>query len=350
MKSLRVNADYELELFTGNRAPQIVNQSIEFLALYLESKPLYTIKNYSKEFIEHVEEITGNKPKFVNQGEYDNWWGPLKRIEIEKKLNSKLWSSQFNSDSQIVDNISQLKLRENQRYVAKNPFGMSGQKFVTFIKGEEQKLEALIKENLQIVIEPLLHRVHDFSLYIFPNGFRIFYKNFVDENFQYKGTVFTQISAPILSSLPFYRDISLEEWEKFDTEVERIIDLINETGDHDGFSIDSFIYEDEGKLKIRTISEINFRRTMGSLAWLLSQKFKQRFNWSALVLGKFLKRDLIFSDIKKKIESLPNCIYLSPGDTRFEVFLLLAEDDSSGKKLFEKIKLILPNCQFAIEI
>jgi hypothetical protein len=58
MKPIKVNADYEITLFENKSPPKVINHSLEFLALYLENRPLVTDKFYSKNFIEHVTQIT----------------------------------------------------------------------------------------------------------------------------------------------------------------------------------------------------------------------------------------------------------------------------------------------------
>jgi len=90
MKALRVNADYEVELFHNKIASPAINQSIEFMLFFLKDNPLYSQKIYSTDYLNYVEKITGHVPQIVNKGSYDNFWGALKNKDLEKWWNSKI--------------------------------------------------------------------------------------------------------------------------------------------------------------------------------------------------------------------------------------------------------------------
>ena len=101
MKSIKVNADYESVLFHNKPLP-VINESLEFLALYLSDKPLLSQKKYADHFLDHVESFTGIRPSIVKDQSFENWWGDLRNIELEKKLNSKEMSAEFYSDNLVV--------------------------------------------------------------------------------------------------------------------------------------------------------------------------------------------------------------------------------------------------------
>ena len=89
MKSWKVNADYESVLFGNRPGPAIINQSLEFLVFFLEDEPLFTDKKYDPAYLKYLEKVTGKIPSILSQGSYENWWGALRDLNLERKLNSK---------------------------------------------------------------------------------------------------------------------------------------------------------------------------------------------------------------------------------------------------------------------
>lgn len=346
MTAIKVNGDYESVLFF-NRPLPMVNEALEFLAMYLDPRPIVTNKSYSEVFFDHVESFTGKRPVLQREGKVENWWGPLTNIELEKKLNSKEMSADFNRDSYIISSIKDLPPLDKP-YLAKNPFGMSGQNFAMVENGRLENLEVMLKKG-PVVIEPFFDRKYDFSHYVFPNSVSICYENLVDKKFQYRGTVFKDYTRPTLENLSFYSQI---DWSQFLIDYKKIVDLYK-TDLKTGYSIDSFIYEENG-LKVRSLSEVNYRRTMGQTAFELSMKFGGVRKWSAFLLTKSRNN---FLDTKKKLlpiewepETSRGVILLSPGDVRYDMFFLSAVDEAEGKLLLNELKELLPDCEFAIKL
>jgi hypothetical protein len=347
MKPIRVNADYEISLFEGKQAKEIINHSLEFLALYLDHRPLVSSKKYSQEYLSHVELLSGKKPSIIQTKDFENWWGDLKNLELEKTLNSKEFSAALSEETLIISSIEELHLLSERTYLAKNPYGMSGQNFIVFNKGEEDKIQPLLKRNRKLIIEPFFQRAKDFSHYVFADDTTISYENIVDENFQYKGTIFQNLNKPDLQSLSFFHEIDETEWKKFEGTLKRIIEAVRESGAPGGFSVDSFTYRKNNALKIRSLSEINYRKTMGLMAWLLSKKFQRENLWSMFVLGKALNN---FSYVQSRVKSLQGCFYLSPGDTRFDMYLILARSPEEGRDKYESLRRLVPDGQFPIKL
>jgi hypothetical protein len=350
MRPIKVNADYERVLFEKKGSPKVVNQSIEFLAMYLEERPLYSEKKYSHEFLEHVKKLNGTRPVVVNAGDWENWWGELKNIPLEMSLNSKEFVVPFSPETKVITSLKDLELIPSKSYLAKSPYGMSGQNFLTFTSSDLKEVKHFLEKCRRLIVEPLYQRVHDFSHYVFPNGQVICYQNLVDSHFQYKGTLFKNLHSPDLKNLNFYQQLELEEWKKFEENFREIVSAVHEAGGVSGYSVDSFTYQQEGKLKIRTASEINYRKTMGLLAWLLSRKYLNDKSWSLFVLGKSLGRPDAFSYIEEQLKKISDCIHLSPGDTRFEVFLIGAESHDEGTEKYNELLRLLPDCQFSIQV
>jgi hypothetical protein len=348
MRVIRVNADYEVSLFHQRQAPQIINHSLEFLAFYLDERPLLTQKQYTQSYLSHVEQVTGRRPIMVDKApDVQNWWGALQNLPLERELNSKIFTAKMNDDSFIISQIHELNLADG-KYLAKDPFGMSGRGIVPFLKGEESKIFPLLEKTGSLIIEPLFERVYDFSHYVLLNGDMIAYENLVDSSFQYKGTFFREKDFPIRQRFSFFEQIQKSEWDLFDEKLHSIIATLRGRGVEGGYSIDSFVYRDADKLKIRALCEINYRKTMGLIAWELSQRYGLR--WNLFLLGKALKEKDAFQSVQEKISGLNRCLHLSPGDTRFEMFLISAENETLGMGGAKKLKELLPDCEFAIEI
>lgn len=351
--AIRVNADYESVLFS-NKPSLETNQAIEFLAFFLETVPVLTSKQYSVEYLKHVEEITGWKPNLSTLGEFINWWGPLKDREKEKVLNSKLTSSELlksltqDDNSLVIQHPQDVeKIKFPGRYLLKNPYGMSGRgiRMVTNID------EARSVKNYPLIVEPLYDRIYDFSHYIYPDGQTICYQNLVDAKFQYKGTFITDWRKPTIENLDFYSEIETAEWQKFNQQLIAIKDhylSLAKGNESFGFSIDSFVYQQNGHYKIHPLSEVNFRRTMGRVAYDLAAMYAGKRSHVMFVLekgykdrGGFLKLKEKLSSILLQPQSTNGVILLSPGDALFEMFLICAEDERDLLKLQQKIKELL---------
>lgn len=341
MKPIRVNADYEISLFEGKEAPQIINHSLEFLALFLEERPLASTRKYSDEYLSYIEKVTGRKPSVVSTNDAENWWGSLKEKALESKLNSKVFSAALSEECQVIDSPDQMNLEDGKKYLGKNPFGMSGQNIIVFDKNHLSEIELALKKTGKIIVEPFYDRYKDFSHYVFPDGKSICYENIVDNRFQYKGTIFRDLTSPSLESLKFYNEVDAEEWKKFQASFIRISQAMISEGATSGYSIDSFCYKENNKIHVRALCEINYRKTMGLMAWMLAQKFASDKKWAMLILGKSLKSG-------KRITEISECLHLSPGDTRFEMFFLFADSEEEGLLTFNRLKTLLPDCQFTI--
>ena len=336
MSPIRVNADYESVLFLNQSAPAIVNQSLEFLAFYLDDRPVLTSKKYSKDYLEHVESLIGRKIQLASAGESINWWGELKNISLEQKLNSKLTSTEVLIQQNWIEDLMILKsqkdfnqLDRSKIWLLKNPFLMSGQKFHTLFPNEE-----LNEKNLSfpLIAEPLLGRSFDFSHYFFSDESSICYENIVDNRFQYKGTKFADPNS--FKSLSFYNKIDQKKWDEFLRRLDLIASYYKGLGAKN-FSVDSFIYKKEGELFIYPMCEINARKTMGSCAFEIYNKFKKNMKFGSLYLKKSSGES--FKSLLAIEDENENVFILSPGDTRFNIYLILA---NSEQDLQTKIKLI----------
>jgi len=355
MKAYKVNADYEAVLFGKKDSLPVINQALEFLVLFLSPRPLLSNKKYSSEYLKHVEAFTERYPEIKSEGEFENWWGELKNIPLEQKLNSKAMSTELNlrmgweKDLHFLERAEDLDvLNPDIKYLGKNPHGMSGQNFL-FVSKQEPP------QSYPMVAEPLLNRIFDFSHYIFPNGTRISYQNIVDKKYQYKGTVFRDYTNPSVQNLLFYSDISQDKWNRFNQALDEIVKSYAAPALSSGFSVDSFIHQIENDLHIRYLSEVNYRRTMGEVAFELSLKFGGLRKWSMFLLTR--KSKLPFKELKEKLlpitweeDTSRGVILLSPEDVRFEMFFLSALNEEEGLLLLEELQILLPDSQFPVGI
>ncbi|HXH29749.1 MAG TPA: hypothetical protein VNJ01_02940 [Bacteriovoracaceae bacterium] len=360
MSGIRCNADYESELFHG-LSSTAVNQSIEFLTFFLDPRPLFTSKKYSTDYLEYVEKVSGMKPTLVTTGAWENWWGPLTDPELEKHLNSKLTSTQLNTDHGWCGNTRILSgpaglgdFRPDGSVIVKSPSGMSGQKILPFNLENKREIENLLSQG-PLVVEPLLQRTHDFSHYVFPDSHHIAYQNIVNGRFQYKGTVFTDHRRPQVENLSFYSEVTEGRWSEFTVALKTIKDFYHRQGPGPGFSVDSFIYREAGELEIRYLSEVNRRKTMGLVCYLLSQRYATEHPFTMLVLSKSHKKKGGLPFLRQQLSKLlqttsARVLLLSPGDTRFELFFISAEDKLSALRVLRELGDLLPDSEFPVQL
>jgi hypothetical protein len=339
MDPIRVNADYESVLFHQKPGPLIVNQSLEFLAFFLSDAPLLTQKKYDQKYLQHVEMTTGRRPLIVTQSEkVENWWGRLEDLAHERWMNSKLTSAELHikegwlPDLKIVRSSAEMDSLPSD-WILKDPFGMSGRGIT--------KVSLATHPKYPVIAEPLLERVYDFSFYHLNQGEGFHYQNLVDRHFQYRGTIFLDRENLGFQGLKFFNDLPQSEWEKYEAEKKRVLDFYQLKP---YFSLDSFVYRQDGKLRIRSLSEVNYRKTMGLMAHQLSQKYAHG-SWSGLFLVKTNLREELYSFTKEV-----GGVLLSPADVRFQMILLSAVSAVEGELLLEKLKKLLSDSEFSINI
>ncbi len=249
----------------------------------------------------------------------------------------------------------------DRTYLVKNPYGMSGQRFLTIDSSLPHgdlvyQVKQWIKEG-PLVVEPLLDRTVDFSCYVFEDNHQIYYQNIVDKHFQYKGSVFTNYLSPTLTHLPFYESVSIGKWHEYQHQINEIINFYGSLKKNTGFSVDSFLYQENEEINIRALSEVNYRRTMGRVTYELAKRFNQARPWAQLIIGKSAQSQGGFIPFKEKMNDLlwdhhkeSGFIILTSGDTRFEILYLLAHNHIEAEKLTEELTLRFPSYNFAVKV
>lgn len=344
MLPIKINADYEFQLFNGKQGKQAINYSLEFLAFYIEEGPFFSTKNYAKDFLDHVEEIRQKKLKLISKGASRNWWGSLSDFELEKKLNSKLTPFLFGKDQGLFNESILLneekdlfQIQMNRPMVLKSLYGMSGSGI------HHLQTSCLLPFSFRgpYILEPLRKRIWDFSCFVTKNNELLFYQNLVDDNFQYRGTIFRNYLKPNVENLSFYSEVSKTEWENYLHELSKLICHYRSLGALEDFSVDSYVYEENGTLKLFPYCEVNYRKTMGYITHQLSKMYATDHQWTSLILYK--KSAISFLDLKKKIHEVKNVILLSPSDVRFVMVFLFAKSSKEGELIKEHLKLFAGN-------
>lgn len=343
-KALKVNADYESALI-GKPQPQL-SEALEFLAFYLESKPVHTRKKYSEEFLEHVQTICGRIPEIVNNGDFENWWGKLLNVELERKLNSKVHCAEFLVKHHLASNVHILRefsdlqqLDGDSWYVLKTDSGMSGKGNKSYHASSDE-LHTWIRNSLAVgpmIAEPLYNRRWDFSTYVIASNEMVHYQNVVDHNFQYRGTIISDIYDPSLEKLAFYSEVPATEWVRCRNTISLVTKEYHRLANSFGFCLDSFVH-DSG---IRSVCEVNYRRTMGLTAYEIGKRYCKKA-WVMLLMSPSPKSGMLKLNI-------PGVTVLSPGDTRFEMFMINASDVNEGREKVKELARLLPEGKFAIE-
>ncbi len=334
---LKMNLDYEASLFEGKSSDKI-NHALEYLAFYLSPGPFASSARYEESFLQKVEKLSGEKPLITNTKNFENNWGVGVDVALEKELNSKLLSARLTQTIAPQEGVVVMGAREDlpQNFpfpaICKLPQSMSGKGVRKISQSSE-----LTAFPFPYVLEPLRKRVMDFSHFIYPSGEVISYENRVDENFQYRGSIFHKMNQPNLVSIPGLQKISFEKRKRFETELASYRNeyekLANSAPLSFGYSIDSFVYEEQGELQIRTCSEFNFRKTMGMLAYELGKKLVPDCPWVALRLFFPKKGQGDFQSFMKEMESSGKLLILSPKEARIQVLLVATMGPEEGEMI-----------------
>ena len=285
MKPLIVNADYD-DVLHGGKPDQRRVVAVECVAMWFLKAPLRVHRFYPESFLDYVEEFTGHRPQLLNRGEGENWWGALKQPELERELNSKLWAHlwwkpRWNLEGEIcrtVDDVTRV-LTNGKTAVLKRAHAMSGRGNKKMTQADWAKDSAQFESWLTqgLVAEPFYQRVSDLSALWLPGEKRfIYYRNQIDDRFQWRGVVLENGGEPIFSS----EELSaMGEWKKLLLQLAQDIEAKGYLGP---FSVDAFFYLEEDRLKFHPCSEVNARKTMGWMALELWKK--DRPSWCKLWL------------------------------------------------------------------
>lgn len=323
--ALKVNIDFEEVLFRHEPQPHL-NESLEFLALWVDPRPLLTKKKYPDSYSNYIEKLIGHKPCFKPEGKYIHWWGDLSHPEILKEIAQKSFSFRFFEKGWKLEGICpqswkevELFLLKHKRCILKGEGKMSGRGHRLITLEDLPKLA--FKAFEPCVLEPYYDRVKDISaLYVDDENRFIYYQNEIDQKFQWRSNLITP-------------DLNVEDRWRDELELLRL--KISDLGYLGPFSVDAFYYKVLNDLKFYPGSEVNPRKTMGWVNYKLFLKIKPK----ASLLGMETKK-LNESQWKTLAEN-SNILLLSPPDNKFVIYWIgadsVAQIEMKRKEFLEQL-------------
>lgn len=276
-----VNAEYERELFKNVVKPLTEKEillsrvSRQYLFYYINQDPDASLVSYwdlPSESREYLESIGVKLPKHTkNAADGINWYGELKDLELERKLNNKLSVYELlKSSDALPDNLyivnspddikSALKNSSHNKWILKSPYSCGGQN-IRFISSHGDIPETLEYSH---ILEPYLDRVLDLSLYYDPKTQdQFYYISHIHQNCTYLGGRVYQDRSMIDQDLKNdgVYDVFIGVVEK----LEKYLETIKKNKLTQPVTLDSFIYRDNDSLKGYPLCETNYRISMGTI-------------------------------------------------------------------------------------
>lgn len=282
MNTYKVNLDYESYLFD----PQYKENSQKSISMIREFEYVFFIINkekcalrnfreYDHEYLEKMSQLGFTIPDFHPRStHFINWWGPQNDLELERKLNSKLTSAIIALENNwgmyngaIVQSPSEALTRMKQfdypEWILKNPYGVSGSGHQNY-KGQSFTGSHLL--------EPLHQRIFDIGTTFevrdgkLMNSFMVL--NLNSKNGSFKGGIASSDPTVFKKYILKTFNYELDELEDI---TYKIFERYKELGANSNVQIDSFVYEEDGGLKLYPLVEVNYRKTMGLVLHSLSQ-------------------------------------------------------------------------------
>lgn len=296
LKTYKVDLDYEASLFDPRYCEDgLSNQKIikefeyVFFLINQEKAILKNYQNYEKLYLENLREMGFIIPELnPNAQIFVYWWGHHHNRELGKILNSKLTSAQIALENNwgfkegaIVERLDELKAHlakfpKKEKWIIKIPTGFSGighKQFRTDALDESQVSKYLVGK---VLLEPVYERVFDIgTTFEIEDG--IIKRQFMVENFNSQSGGFRGgVGASNVDKFKKYifkkYSYSLDALEKMTQEIAR---TYLKLGAVSNIQIDSFIYREDGELKIYALVEVNYRKTMGLVIQCLAEKYPE---------------------------------------------------------------------------
>ena len=332
-KAYKVDLDYESFLFDPNYFEEnpanlkiIKEFEYVFFLINKDQAILKNIKTYQKSYLENLDLLGFVIPEcnsLIKDFEY--WWGHREDRELSKKLNSKLTSAKIAlqnnwgfKEGAIVKDLNELqnhllKFPHIDNWLLKRPNGFSGighYSFQSHSYDEKYLSKLLVEEHL---LEPAYERLFDIgTTFEIENG--IIKNQFMVENFNskkgsFKGGAGANNVEKFKKYIFLKYQYSLDELERITREV---ADYYIGLGADSNIQIDSFVYLEEGQMKLYALVEVNYRKTMGLVIQSLANKFPEA-DWVEWKIESV-----------KKLKENPmekEWIRLSPKDNHFQSFM-----------------------------
>jgi hypothetical protein len=320
IKHWNVNIDYESQLFDSDYSPlkyEKFNKSLEHIFFYINkdsNSSLLPIANYSEKYLKSIESLGFLSPRISSSKESvssHNWWGALNDLELERKLNSKLYTIELAQNLNLpspkqwaVNQVSDLQKRisenEDEIWLLRNPYKMSGQGAHIFQKSRINKYLKLFEKTFNqtpMVLNNYCERILDIGFtFNLDEGKRevFFIINRIDNNLSFNGGEF------YLDEVDFYREypeLDLENLMKdLRVHLGKVVQHCQDLGALGFLQVDTFIYRDsENKIQVNPLVEINYRRTMGQLLYAFKPFAKKKIILKRAVVDKNSTKGIIIS-------------------------------------------------------
>lgn len=336
MKTFKVDLDYESFLFDPNyiedspAALKIIREfEYVFFLVNHEKCTLKNVRDYEKGYLNKLKNLDFVIPELDPKAKnVTSWWGNRHDYTIEQNLNSKITSAELGkkhkwgfikgaivkSSEEVEAHIKQFP--EHKNWIIKRPHGFSG---IGHYQFNSENINKFIMNKIilgEVLVEPLYKRVFDIgTTFMVTDG--VINRQFMVENINsanggFKGGVGASTLLKFKEYILKRYSYSLDELEQITKEIaQKYLDM----GAINNIQIDSFIYEEDGVLKLYPLVEVNYRKTMGLVIQSLSDKYPDcsTVEW-VIRTKKEIDED---HDFYMRSE----LIRLSPDGTHFQTYL-----------------------------
>lgn len=320
VKALRANFDYESALFGKNSAhSSSIVKELEYLMFYdVRFHKFYSSQTYSNDFLESVKKY--RKKGFTltsNNSGSANWWGKLEDFEKERQLNSKLFCKSLCSfhglyhPSMICsseDFPSLIKQHDHFPAYVRTDGSFSGKGLKVFNKEVKDSDLSFLRglEDKTLLWGPWYNRILDFCLWQNKKSTKVWI-NKINRSGSYNGTLYCPDQAhykPLLGDMPTAIELALSMTKNLRRDLQKNYAA-------EDFKIDSFVYSYNNRIALVPVIEINYRKTMGEINFLLSGNYPG-YRYSELIL--------LTNDDEIKTSGNAKCLTPPGGNYRFRIF------------------------------
>lgn len=336
MKTYKVDLDYESFLFDPNYTEDSVSnlkiiREFEYIFFLVnqENCILKNARDYEKNYLNKLKGLDFIIPQLDPRAKNaESWWGNRHSYSIEQNLNSKITSAELGvknnwgfdkgafvkSSEEVEAHIKQFP--EYKNWIIKRPHSFSG---IGHYQFNSENINKFIMNKIilgEVLLEPLYKRVFDIGT-TFEVVDGIINRQFMVENINsanggFKGGVGA-------STLDKFKKYIFEKYSYSLVKLEQITKEIAQNyldmGAINNIQIDSFIYEEDGALKLYPLVEVNYRKTMGLVIQVLADKYPdcRTVEWVIRT-----KKEI---DEDRDFYTRSELVRLSPDGTHFQSYL-----------------------------
>jgi hypothetical protein len=335
MRTYKVDLDYESYLFDTSYSEDLplyqkIIREFEYI-FFLVNKDTCVLKNYrdyDKNYLNKLQGLGFVIPKLDPRAQNaKSWWGYRHNYALEQTLNSKITSAKVAQDNgwgfsqgAIVSKVEEVQMHlklfpQYKNWIIKRPHGFSG---IGHYQFESSNINSFILSKIlvgEVLLEPLYKRVFDIGTTFAIND-GIIERQFMVENFNspqggFRGGVGCSNVDNFKKYIKETYSYDLQELEGI---TRKIANIYLKTGAIGNIQIDSFVYEEDGVLKLYPLVEVNYRKSMGLVIQSLADKSTaSRVEWLVRTQKEIAedKNFYLQGDIKR----------LSPDGTHFQTYL-----------------------------